>query len=262
MINSRYNLDLQLVREAGKISTEILHQLTQSLRLGMTTLDIDVIAAELCRKYDVKPSFFGVGERHNRFKGSLCVSINDEILHGLPSAQQQIKEGDIVKLDFGIIYKGYFTDHCVTVAVEPVAEEDIRLVQVTKLAVESGVAKAIAGNRTGDIGAAMQTVAELSGYNVLKDYVGHGIGKQLHLSPEIPAYGRLHTGDKLQIGDVICVEAQVVAGSDATYVAEDGWTVKTIDGSKGAMFEYMVIVGDTPEVITPTRNWEFRVKLN
>ncbi len=248
--------DLTIIKQAAQISQAILHQLVDYTKPGITPLDIDRLAGELCAKKGVKPAFFGVQGPTN-FPGNMCVCVNEEILHAIPRDTRKIQEGDLVKLDFGIIYKEFYTDHCVTLGIGKLSSEDERLLKVGKLAVESSISQAIAGNHTGDLGYVMQSVAELAGFNVLSGFVGHGIGRSLHEFPQVPAYGEPHTGAKLEPGMVICVEAQVVAGKDETYIADDGWTVIIKDGSRGVMFEYMVLITeDKPEVLTDTRSWK------
>jgi methionyl aminopeptidase len=250
------NSQFAKVQQAANVATGILQKLAQSVRPGITTQDIDDLAGELCKQADAKPAF--VGQRAGRavFNSNLCISVNDVVLHGVPNKHTVLQSGDLVKLDFGIIYQGVFTDQCVTVAVEQANAADLKLMQVAKMAIEAGAAKAVAGNSTGDIGSTIQTLVEAAGFNVLKEFVGHGIGGSLHESPEIPAYGTKNTGATLQIGDLVCVEAQVVAGSDDIFIAEDGWSVCTEDGKKGVMFEYMLCVGaNAPLFLTDTRNW-------
>lgn len=253
--------DIQVHREAAEISTNIMRQIVDAVQPGISVKKLDDLAVELCNQYQVEPAFHGVGERNNPFPGNICVSINDETLHTIPTADSVVKDGDLVKVDFGIIYKGYYTDHCVTVVVGDISEREQQLWSVTKFAVEQAALAAHPGATTGDLGHKMYSIVSLAGFDVLKDYVGHGIGKNLHLSPEIPAYGNPGMGDELKTGQVICVEAQVVMGTDKTLIDKDGWTIRTADGEKSAMFEYMVYVGkDGPEILTDTRNWDLHVK--
>lgn len=242
--------------EATKISMKILEEAVNAVKIGSSGTGINELVGDLCKKHDVEPAFLGVGDSSNPFPANLCVSVNDEVLHAIPS-NVPFKAGDLVKVDFGIVHKGFYTDHCVTIGLEPVAEIDRNLMRIGKLAVENAVAKAVAGNTVGDLGHSMQSTVELAGFNVLKNFVGHGIGKNLHLPPEIAAYGQPGHGARLKKGMVVCVEAQVVAGSDRVKTAEDGWTITTLDGSRGVMFEYMVEVGRKGnEILTDTRNWQ------
>jgi methionyl aminopeptidase len=182
--------------------------------------------------------------------------VNEEILHGIPSNTRKMQSGDVVKLDFGIIYNGYYTDHCYTFILGEPSEEDLRLVQTSKKATESAMMMAIHGNRIGDIGSVMHSIAQKQGYDVLKDYVGHGIGKHLHEDPDVPAYGIAGHGEILKEGMALCIESQVVSGTDLTITQPNGWTIISADGKKASMFEYMVIVRQQkPEVLTKMEDW-------
>lgn len=242
---------LATYKEATRISTQILSQVKDSVKVGVTPKELDKLADDLCKEYKVTPNFKGQGSPRNLYKWATCISVNDDVVHGIPK-DIPLKNGDIVKLDFGIIYQGLNTDQCITVVVgDFLNKNDEKLVKIARQAVQNAVKFAVAGKKTGDLGYAMQSVAEKAGFNVIKEFVGHGIGKTLHEEPEIAAYGKKNTGKILKEGMVICVEAQVVAGSDDIYIDGSGWTVKTYDGKKAAMFEYMVVVGkDRPVVLT------------
>ncbi len=248
--------DYNLVKDAASISMEIMRKLYDSVEVGVAHSEIDNLAFDLCDKYQVRPAFYNVQVGNNKYPSALCISVNDAVLHGLPAKGAKFSPGDVVKLDFGVVYRGHFTDFCVTFGLNPVAETDVALIKVAKLAVLSAAKKAQAGVFTGDLGNTMETIAETAGYSVLTGYVGHGIGTSLWEQPQIPAYGNSGEGDALVSGAVICVEAQVVAGSPNVYIDKDRWTVRTQDGSNGAMFEYMLIVNDgQPEILTDTSEW-------
>ena len=223
-------------REAGEISSEILRELGSSIEVDLTPLDIEALAQELCREYKVKPSFATVPG----YDYATCISVNDCILHGIPNDIPFV-EGDLVKIDFGIIYKGFYTDHCWTWGVGEISKEDRRLMVAGREATESGCRQAVVGNKTGDISHALISTAEKYGYTTLEEFAGHGIGKSLHNKPEILSFGDPDTGDILKDGMVICVECQVVY-SDDIYIADNGWDVMSSDGSKGSMYEYLGIV--------------------
>ncbi len=249
--------DEKLIREAADISMDILFKLGQYIKAGIKTADIDTLADDLCRKYHVKPAFKEVPNYYN----ATCISVNDEVLHGIPDQKNVLKAGDIVKIDFGIVYKGYYTDHCWTFAVESISKEDMKLLKASKEATENAVEKAISGNYTGDLGYEMSKAARKSGFNTVKEYVGHGIGKTLHDYPDIPSYGAKGTGDLLENGMVICIECQVVDGSGRVYISPNGWTVRSAEGGKAGMYEYMVIVRDNePEILTPMFDWPVIIK--
>ena len=250
--------DYNKIKKAADISLSIMREMADNLKEGVTPLEIDTLAGQLCEKNNVKPAFKGVGDLRNPYEYNSCIALNDEILHSTPK-NIPLVYGDLVKLDFGVNYEGYFTDHCYTFVIGGYRnDEDERLLNTGKLAVESAVALAISGNTTGDLGFTMQSITELAGFNVLKNYVGHGIGRSLHEPPEIPAWGKKGHGKQLKEGMLICIEAQIVANSPDTFIDKsDNWTVKTKDLSRGVMFEYLVIVRQNkPEILTPMANWD------
>ncbi len=247
--------DLRTYRQATRLSTKILRQLYEKTRIGVYPREIEDLALKLCQKNKVKPAFKGVTQAGRTYDYATCISINDEILHGIPDQAQTLKEVDLVKIDFGIIYKNFYTDHCFTLGLEKVKKQDQQLLKIGRQAVLNAVRLAKPGNFTGDLGQQMHQTAYRAGFDVFKQYVGHGIGHSLHEKPEIPAFGRPRTGQKLRQNMIICVECQVLAGSDQSYTTENGWTVRTRDGKKGAMFEYMVRVDQDPEILTQTQDW-------
>ncbi len=239
----------------AKLSTAILAQLYDVVKPGVTPLEIDALAEKLCQKNQVIPGFKGVGPANNLYRHATCISVNDTVVHGIPN-NRPFQPGDIVKVDFGIIKDGLQTDHCFTLGLAPLTKIDDNLIKVSREAVQTAVKLAVVGNTTGDLGFAMQSVIEKGGCNVAKEFIGHGIGHEMHEAPQLPAYGVKGTGRILQEGLVLCVEAQVLAGSADVVFKEDGWTVKTQDGKKAGMFEYMVVVGrEKPIVLTPTLDW-------
>jgi len=246
---------LKEYRQVANLSSSILKQLVQALKPGIYPIEIDNLAQKLCQDNQVVPAFKGVGGPSNPYQYATCISVNDTVVHGVPSSNQKLKVTDIVKIDFGIIANKLYTDHCVSVAIKKLTPQTEKLIKNAKRSVLSAVAKAITGNTVGDLGQAMYSVAKSEGFDVLKQYTGHGIGYTLHENPSIFAYGQPHTGDILKKGQVICVEDQVVEGSDQVYTADDGWSVKMSDQKNTAMFEYMVVVGERPEILTQTMDW-------
>ena len=247
---------LQTYKQAGQLSTRILAQLRDALKPGLLPIEIDQLAAQLCRQHKVKAAFKGIDHKGRTYNYHTCISINDTIVHGVPSRTKKIKTSDLVKLDFGLVYQGLYTDQCVTVSIGQPNPADRQLLLTAKKAVQQAIPLAITDNTTGDLGHIMQQTALAKGFDVLKQYTGHGIGTKLHRPPAIPAHGQPHTGEKLTTGMVLCLEAQLVAGSDEVVVAKDGWTVKVKDGKNTAMFEYLVVVGKTkPTILTPNLNW-------
>ncbi len=246
---------LKKYQEAGKLSAKILGQLRQAVKKGVTPLEVDQLADELCAQHQVKPCFKGVGPRDNAYKYATCIAVNDTVVHGIPD-DRPFEDGDVVKVDFGINYQGLNTDHCFTVGVGEVSAEDVNLIKTAKKAIQKAAHKAVVGKTTGDLGHIMEKESLKQGFNVAKEFVGHGIGHSLHENPQIPAYGKPGSGSVLKRGMVLCVEAQIIAGRDDIFVERDGWTVKTVDGSKVAMFEYMVVVQPKkPLFLTPTLDW-------
>lgn len=242
--------------EACQISVEILKQIYDAIEIGVSPIDLDKLAGKFCEKNNVKSSFFDVPGRKGVYGYNSCIQINDVAVHGIPNANYTIQDGDLVTIDFGIIHKGYYTDHCVSVGVGNVSEENKHLLQVGTESVLSAVKQATSGNHTGDIGYTLENEVRKHGYDTLKEYIGHGIGESLHDEPEVPAYGYKGDGALLKKGEVICIESQVVAGEAKVKTDADGWTTRTRDGSNAVMFEYMVMVDNTkPLIMTPTQNW-------
>jgi methionyl aminopeptidase len=242
----------KVLRKASKISLYILKQLEEELREGVTGLEIDREAGFLCKKYKVKPAF----KRVEGYNFNTCISVNDVAVHGVPK-DVPFKKGDLVSIDFGIYYRDMYTDHCWTWSIGELSKENAKLLKAGRAAVENAVSKAVVGNRTGDLGYEMEKEAKRNGYNTLKMFVGHGIGKTLHDEPEILAYGNKGTGELLEDGMVLCIECQVVDDVSRIEIdKEDGWSARTVNGGNSVMFEYMVIVRESkPEILTNTLDW-------
>jgi methionyl aminopeptidase len=242
----------RVLKEACNISLKILKQLGEELREGVTGLEIDREAGFLCKKYKVKPAF----KRVDGYNFNTCISVNDVAVHGVPK-DIPFKKGDLVSVDFGIYYKKIYTDHCWTWSIGEPSKTNKKLLNAGRAAVENAVSKAVTGNRTGDLGYEMEAQAKKNGYNTIKVFVGHGIGKTLHDEPEILAYGKKGTGELLEEGMVLCIECQVVDDVSGVQIDEDdGWSARTLNGGNSVMFEYMVIVRDKkPEILTDTRDW-------
>ncbi|MEN8253340.1 MAG: type I methionyl aminopeptidase [Patescibacteria group bacterium] len=244
-------------KEACHISTQILRELYNMLEVGLYPIEVDKRAFELCKKWDVIPSFYGVQGKKSKYQHATCIQINDAVVHGIPSKTDKIKDGDLVTVDFGIIYEGFYTDHAFTVGIGNVNAEDKRLLKIAKDTVLAAVQLAKVDAMTGDLGNIMISKAQKNGFDTAKKYVGHGIGKRLHEYPEIPTFGIKNTGMPLRKGMVLCIEAQLMIGSDELKNDKDNWTVRTKDGSKSVMFEYMVEVGKNgPKILTDTSKWE------
>lgn len=248
--------ELKRYQQAADKSMKILKKLFDATVVGITPLEIDALADQECLKMGVIPCFKGVGPKNNKYRWATCISVNDTVLHGIPE-NKPLKKGDLVKVDFGINDDSWITDHCFSKSVGKPKPAEYRLLTVARKAIIAGANLAIVGKKTGDIGAKIQEVVEGAGFSVVKEFVGHGVGHSLHDAPQLPAYGQRGTGFTLKEGMVLCVEAQVLGSkSDRVYVDDNAWTVKTVDGSKSAMFEYMVLVAKKEAIfLTDTRHW-------
>lgn len=243
------------MREGGKILASILIEAASRVSVGLPTSEIEKSANRLCLKYKVRPAFLGyrTSGSKNAFPASICISVNDEIVHGLPG-ERVLKNGDIVSLDLGILYKGYITDAALTVSIGEIKEEDKRLIKVTQDSLSKGIGKIKSGARVGDISRAIQEHVEGRGLNVFKSLAGHGVGKELHEEPTIPNFGIAGTGDILKEGMTLAVEVMATSGKGELKIADDGWTMKTTDGKKAAQFEHTVLVArDGFEILTQSR---------
>ena len=248
MIQLKSTREIELMAEGGKILAATVAMLRREVKPGMSTMDLDTLAESFIRSHrGATPAFKGL----YGFPGTLCTSINNEIVHGIPSKKRVLKEGDIISIDVGVGYEGYFTDSATTVAIGEVDEETRRLLEVTERSLQAGIAAAVPGNHLGDIGAAVQQVVEEAGFSVVRDLVGHGIGVEFHEEPQVPNYGKPKRKEKLVPGLTIAIEPMVNAGGPATRTLADKWTIVTVDGSKSAHFEHTVaITGDGPRVLT------------
>lgn len=243
-----------MLKEACNISVSILKEIRDYTKIGVSPLEINSLAEDLCKKNNCLPAFKSNKGPKGYFPGAICVSVNDETLHTIPFSKESLRDGDIVKLDFGISYKGFFTDHCVTIGLGSLTDVEKRLINTAKMCVDLSLKKAKAGNKIGDISHIMQKLCDLEGFDYVRDYSGHGIGRVIDgfwQEPSVPSYGKESTGLTLIEGMVLCIENQVTMGSANLKLENDGWTLKTKDGEKSAMFEHMVLVTKSgPEVLT------------
>lgn len=248
MIQLKSAREIELMVQGGRILGATLETLRLAVRPGVTTGELDQIAEDFIRAHDgAVPAFKGL----YGFPGSICSSVNQEIVHGIPSRKRVLKEGDIVSLDVGVGYKGYFTDHALTVAVGQISPDARRLLDVTQQSLEAGISAARVGNHIGDIGAAVQAVVEDAGFSVVRDLVGHGIGVAFHEEPQVPNYGKPKRREKLVPGLTLAIEPMVNIGGPATKTLGDRWTIVTLDGSLSAHFEHTVAITENgPRVLT------------
>ena len=238
--------EIATMRQAGRIVATILKILSKQIKPGMKTKELDIITAREVERLEAKPSFKG----YRGFPANLCVSVNDEIVHGIPG-ERVLNEGDIVSLDFGAIFGGFHVDAAETVGVGKIKPKAKKLMEATKGALEAGINAARPGARLGDVSAAIQDYAESRGYSVVREYTGHGIGRDMHEEPQIPNFGLPGTGPVLKKGMTLALEPMVNLGDWQTRLGDDHWTVLTADGSLSAHFEHTIAITDTePEVLT------------
>lgn len=239
--------EIELMREAGRILAIVHEELEKFVRPGISTLDIDKKANEIIRSYGCIPSFLN----YNGFPASICVSINEQVVHGIPNKNTFLKDGDIVSLDAGVIYKGYQSDAARTLAIGEVTEEAAKLIEITKQSFFEGIKYAKAGNHLNDISGAIQDYVESFGFSVVRDLVGHGIGKNLHEEPQIPNFRQKRRGIRLEAGMTLAIEPMVNAGRYDVYWEDDDWTVVTDDGSLSAHYENTILITEgEPEILS------------
>jgi methionyl aminopeptidase len=243
-----------LIRGAGAVVYEVLEELSALCKPGVTTFELARVAERRTRKHKAIPIFKGYGAPESPFPEVICISVNEEVVHGIPSADRRLAEGDLVSLDYGVVLEGWYADSAVTVPVGAVDEASARLVEVTRQALARAVAEARPGQRVGDLGAAAQAWTESQGYQVVRDFVGHGVGRRLHEPPQIPNFGTSGTGPRLKAGMVLAIEPMVNAGVASVDLLEDGWTAVTQDGRRSAHFEHTVAITDNgPDILTLPR---------
>jgi methionyl aminopeptidase len=246
MIQLKSPREVAKMRDSGRIVAEILVALQEEVRPGITPLDLDRLAEEMTLKAKAIPSFKG----YHGFPASVCISSNEQVVHGIPS-DEPLQDGDIVSLDFGVIYNGYHGDSAVTVPVGNVSAADLRLIETTRVSLEQGIEAARPGAHLGDVGWAIQRYAESYGYELVREYTGHGIGRALHEEPAVPNFGRPGMGFKIKKGLVIAIEPMLNVGTRDVETLEDGWTVVTRDRKRSAHFEHTIAVtAEGPVVLT------------
>jgi methionyl aminopeptidase len=247
MINLKSPREIEIMKGASRIVAEILQELKGNIREGATTADMDRMAEELTLKKKAKPAFKG----YRGFPASLCISVNDEVVHGIPSSKRVLKSGDVVGLDFGVIYEGYYGDSAMTVPIGTISPEVAKLVKVTEECLYMAIEKAVPGNHIADISAAVQVHAEANKYGIVRDFCGHGIGRSLHEDPPVLNYVQNGKGPKIKPGLVLAIEPMINMGTDKVKVLDDGWTVITADGKPSAHFEHTIAVTpDGPVILT------------
>ena len=245
MIQLKNKSELERMRKACQISAQALQVAGEAIKVGMTTLELDRIIHHFIVSQGAKPSFLGYGG----FPGTACISVNNEVIHGIPSSARVLNEGDIVSVDVGAFFDGFHGDNAATFAVGTITPEAKKLLDVTRDSLYKGIEAAIAGNRIGDIGCAVQTLVEENGFAVVRQYIGHGVGHELHEDPEVPNFGRAGRGVRLLPGMTIAIEPMVNAVGEGVRVLDDDWTVVTKSGSLSAHFEHTIAITEHGPVI-------------
>ena len=235
MITYKSSEDFEKMRKAGKVVSNIHYEIFDKTKPGMTLLDLDLIAKEIIERSNVKPSFLG----YHDFPAHICASPNDVIVHGIPN-EYVISEGDIISVDVGVIFQGYHADAAFSFGVGEITEEEKNLLSKTKYALHEAIKLVKDGQKLGTIGNKIDKIAKKNNLGNVKNYVGHGIGKEMHEEPQVPHYGKKNTGFELKTGMAICIEPMFNLGTEDNYLDEDGWTVKTIDGKKSAHWEHTI----------------------
>ena len=250
MIHIKTNSEIAKLRSSAELVSRTLAEVARHLRPGVTTAELDAIAEDFVRTAGAEPAFKGYQVGSNVYPATLCVSIGDEIVHGIPG-DRVINDGDLVSVDCGVILDGFYGDSAFTFGVGRLSDDQIRLATTTHAALYEGIHAAVSGNRVGDIGHAVQRLCEAEGFGVVYELVGHGIGKSLHEEPQVPNVGRRGTGRKLSTGMTICIEPMINLGSSRVKSDDDGWTVRTSDGKDSAHYEHMVAIrAGEPEILS------------
>jgi methionyl aminopeptidase len=244
--------EIEKMKNACKVVGGILNSLSEIIKPGMTTKDIDIFSEEYIKSSKMEPAFLGVRGRNYPFPATACVSVNNEVVHGIPSSSRVLKSGDVVSVDIGVIYEGYYGDAAKTYAVgNCMSEVAVKLIEVTELSLYEGISQVLPGKKLGDVSFAIQKVVEINGFSVVRDFVGHGIGMSLHEEPPIPNFGKVGSGIELLPGMVLAIEPMVNVGGYQVCTAYDGWTIVTKDGNLSAHFEHTIAVTESGyEILT------------
>ena len=250
MIPIKNSNEIEKMRRSCRTASEILDRVSELIRPGITTKQVDEAAADFMNEAKVKSAFYKYRLGHREFPGNICISLNDEVVHGIGS-QRRIQYGDIIKLDIGVIQDGWVGDNATTVAVGVVDERTDLLLRVTENALSRAIGVATEGRRLGDLSAEVEDEASRYGFSVVREFVGHGVGRKMHEEPQIPNYGRRGSGPKLKAGMTLAIEPMINIGGPDVRLLDDGWTVRTADGTRSAHFEHTVLITkDGPEILT------------
>lgn len=250
MIYLKSESEIERMRESAQLVSLTLAEVAKHIEPGVQTAKLDQIAEDFIKEHDARPAFKGYGPPNNPFPGTLCISVNEQVVHGFPG-KYRLKEGDIVSVDCGVEKNGYFGDHAYTFVVGDCDDETMKLLRTTLESLYKGIEQAVHGNKIGDISNAVQTHCEKEGYGVVRDLVGHGIGKSMHEDPSVPNYGRKGRGDRLRSGMALAIEPMITMGTWKVKTLEDGWTVVTADNSLAAHYEHDVVIRDgEPDILS------------
>lgn len=257
-IRIKNRIEIEKMKRSGQAAARVLHTIADAIQPGVTTYELEMISRKAIADLNATSSFHGyVIPDHTPYPATICVSVNDIVIHGIPDINEVLKEGDIVGVDTAVHIDGYHSDNAYTFPVGKITSEAQRLLDVTKESLYAAIAQAKPGNRMGDVSFQLQNVAEKAGFSVLQNFSGHGIGRHLHEEPQVPTNGKPGRGIRLKQGMVLAIEAMVNAGHSSVDIMEDGWKVTTSDGSLSAFFEHTVaILSDGPEILTGSPIWE------
>ncbi len=245
---------IKRMREACAVAATVLSRLKEQVRPGITTYDLDQIGRDLIASFGARSACYGYQLHSRRYPAYTCLSVNEEVVHGIGSLKRILRDGDIISLDVVVEYNGYIGDNALTVPVGAIAPRTAELLKVTAEALQLGIAQATVGNRIGDISHAVQTFVESHGFSVVREMVGHGVGRAMHEEPQIPNFGRRNSGEKIKAGMTLAIEPMVNLGGHAVRTLSDGWTIVTADGQPSAHFEHTVLTTDSgPEILTIPR---------
>lgn len=261
MIYLKSESEIEKMRESAQLVSRTLAEVAKYIEPGIETGLLDRIAEDFIKQNNAEPAFKGYGSKQNPFPASLCISVNEEVVHGIPG-KRKLMDGDIVSIDCGVVKNGYFGDHAYTFVVGDVDEATKKLLKISFESLYKGIEKAVHGNKTGDIGHAVQAHCEAEGFGVVRDLVGHGIGKNMHEDPSVPNYGRPGRGERLRSGMGLAIEPMITAGTWKVNTLDDGWTIVTADGSKAAHFEHDVIVREGEADILSTFDYIAEITKN
>lgn len=259
MIFLKSESEIEKMRESAQLVSRTLAEVAKHIAPGVTTAKLDRVAEDFIKKHNGRPAFKNYGPRDNPFPATLCISINEEVVHGIPSEKRNLKEGDIVSIDCGVEKNGYFGDHAYTFAVGECDEATLKLLRTTLESLYKGIDKAVHGNKVGDISNAVQSHCEMQGYGVVKDLVGHGLGKSLHEDPSVPNFGKPGRGERLRTGMTLAIEPMITMGNWKVKTLNDGWTVVTADKSVAAHYEHDVVVREGKADILSTFDYIYEI---